>query len=65
MSVFHKHEWREESRAYIPPQDHIQAESMSADLARQMLFGFTSIVLGCACGQKRETLALGKHEAKS
>ena len=68
MKIWHRHSWTEIERIYARPRkitdliDEALA-GLSEDLARQLLFGVTSIIYRCSeCGAIKTVEVLGKAQ---
>lgn len=59
--MWHTHKWSEQSRHIIPPcQNRLEITRTSTELAEQIIFGVTVVVLKCAtCGDVKERRILG------
>lgn len=68
MIFFHRHSWTEIERIYARPRKITTLidealTGMSEDLARQLLFGVTTIVYRCSeCGAIKKLEVLGKAQ---
>lgn len=62
MSLFHKHKWIEKERFYAPPMGvGYELERPTERLARQIIFGITTIHYTCWCGEDWFEQVLGKQ----
>lgn len=61
-NLFHRHEWIEQQRVYIPPQTRgfEMTGHTPESLVNRCVFGLTTIVDRCVlCGERKTTEVLG------
>lgn len=58
--IFHKHEWKEFKRVFVPPIRLGELQGVGEEVLKQILFGITSIELRCIkCGDISSKVILG------
>lgn len=67
MGIFHRHYWKEVSRAFHPGREgKIKLESVRDDLWLQMVYGITAVEYKCEkCGITVEKILTGDHLKRS
>ena len=57
--IFHSHRWEESERFYAPPRHPINVKNIDVELMNRLVFGVTTIIYKCHCGDIRTEEILG------
>ena len=58
--LFHRHDWGEVGRVFCSPPT-VKNMTGTDNLARDAMFGLTSIEIVCRCGETKTATRLGNH----
>jgi hypothetical protein len=61
--MWHRHQWVETERSFTPPVGAMNASGISSHALERLLWGITSIVLTCSCGDKKVIEVKGRTVA--
>ena len=57
--MFHKHQWEIRVQTYAEPRDGFSAHRCPTEIAREIAFGVTEVLVTCPCGAIRTMRMLG------